>query len=192
MKVYGLTGGIGSGKSIVARIFQVLGVPVYNADDRGKWLMQHDDRVREKIISLFGNAVIKADHSPNYAQIGNIVFNDPEKLEQLNRIIHPAVAEDFRHWILLNKAPLLIKEAAIIFETGSEKQLDGVIVVSAPDEVRIKRVMLRNNLSEEAVKLRMLRQWPAEKVNAQADYLIINDESKLVIPQVLEILDKLK
>jgi dephospho-CoA kinase len=187
MKVLGLTGGIGSGKSTIARIFQVLGIPVYNADDRAKWLMSNDFQIKQALRKLFGALSMDALSKPDYKFIGEQAFSDPEKLRQLNQLIHPAVADDFIKWRKSRTEVLLVKEAAILFETGSNQLLDGVIVVCAPEKMRIQRVMQRNGLSEEAVKLRMSKQWPEEKLLALADFQIVNDESMLVIPQVISI-----
>lgn len=187
MKVFGITGGIGSGKSTIARVFSILGVPVYSADDRAKELM-YKPHVLEKIKQIFGQQAITSEGKPNFSYMGEQAFTRPTLLEQLNQLVHPLVGADFKVWAQSRKEPLLLKEAAIIFETGTHLLLDGVIVVSAPEELRIIRVMQRNGFSREQVKARMERQWPEEQLLSKADFIVHNDESQLVIPQILSII----
>lgn len=138
----GLTGGIGSGKSTVAKIFEVLGVPVYYADDRGKWLLAHNDSLKAQVMETFGSESYFEDGSLNRVFLAKEVFPDPDKLEKLNQMVHPEVAEDFTNWIALNNTQsFLIKEAALLFETESYKSLDHVICVMAPKSVRLQRVL---------------------------------------------------
>jgi len=187
MKVFGITGGIGSGKSTIARVFSILGVPVYSADDRAKELMCKP-HVLEKIKQIFTQQAITSEGKPNFSYMGEQAFTRPTLLEQLNQLVHPLVGADFKVWAQSRKEPLLLKEAAIIFETGTHLLLDGVIVVSAPEELRIIRVMQRNGFSREQVKARMERQWPEEQLLSKADFIVHNDESQLVIPQILSII----
>ncbi len=185
-KKVGLTGGMGSGKSIVARIFETLGIPVFNADTIAKKLMEEDPVVQQKIVQLFGE---DAYHNGklNRAFLAGIVFHDKKRLTQLNNIVHPATIAAAGVWMNLQTAPYMIKEAALIFEAGAEKNLDLVIGVSAPRVLRIKRVMERDLVSKEQAESRMKNQMDeTDKMNL-CDHVIINDEKHLIIPQVLKI-----
>lgn len=185
-KKVGLTGGMGSGKSIVAKIFETIGIPVFNADTIAKKLMQEDIELKQKITHLFG-ADTYLDGKLNRAFLAGIVFNDKEKLTLLNSVVHPATLAAARDWMNQQTAPYMVKEAALIFEAGAEKQLDLVIGVSAPKDMRIKRVMERDAICKEQAEARMQNQMDdTEKMNL-CDYVIINDEKHLIIPQVLRI-----
>ena len=182
----GITGGIGSGKSTVAKIFEVLGIPVYYADDAAKRLMIEDALLKEKIEQAFGkdtydNGIL------NRAKLSSLVFNNPEKLVLLNSIVHPAIIADADKWMQEQITPYVLKEAALIFESGSNKMLDKVIGVFTPIELRIQRVMQRDNISEEAVKTRISKQMNEAEKMRLCDYVITNDERELLIPQVLKI-----
>ena len=182
----GITGGIGSGKTTVAKIFEVLGIPVYYADDAAKRLMIEDIVLKEKIEQAFGkdtydNGIL------NRAKLSSLVFNNPEKLALLNSIVHPATIADADKWMQQQTTPYVLKEAALIFESGSNKMLDKVIGVFTSAEQRIQRVMQRDNISEEAVKTRMNKQMNENEKMRLCDYVINNDENELVIPQVLKI-----
>jgi len=188
--IIGLTGGIGSGKSTVAEIFNTLKIPVFNSDFEAKQLYSHPE-IKQQIIKLFGN-VYNEQNQLDKKALANIVFNDDEKLQQLNNIIHPAVKKLFETWVNKNnQAPILIKEAAILIESGAAKQVDKIIVVTAPKKERIKRVMQRDNISEKEVIVRMRKQLPEEKLITHADFIIKNDNQHLVIPQILDIVKKL-
>jgi dephospho-CoA kinase len=187
MKRIGLTGGIGSGKTTVARIFKLLDIPVYNSDEQARILTDSDPDIQAVILKQFGADVFTPDGKLNRAALANIVFNNPVALQSLNAIIHPAVAQDFEKWCSLQNAAFIIKEAAIIFEHQLEKHLDGVIVVEAPDVLRIQRVMKRNSITEAEVRARMQQQFPQENLVRMADWVIHNDEKQLLIPQVLHI-----
>lgn len=171
--VVGLTGGIGSGKSTVARLFKELGVPVYMADEEARRLMEENGMIREKIIQCFGPLAYH-DGTPNRKFLASVVFNDPEKLQQLSAIIHPAVHRDFTAWYQLQKAPYVLKEAAILFETGSYRQCDRIITVTAPLRVRIKRVMERDGVTKEMVLARMSHQWNDKKKITHSHFVIKN------------------
>jgi dephospho-CoA kinase len=186
MKKIGLTGGIGSGKSTIAEVFKVLNIPVYNSDERAKALMNENPLLMEEISKIFG-AHIYQNGELNRAELGAIVFKNPELLQQLNAVVHPVVGDDFNAWCNNQQSKYVIKEAAIIFETGINKMLDGVIAVIAPDELRIKRVLKRPGMAEELIKDRMSRQLAAETLLDKANWLINNDETVLVIPQVLKV-----
>ncbi len=188
----GITGGIGSGKSTVCRIFETLGIPVYDADSRAKALMTQHEPVRQKIISLFGEQAYLPDGSLHRALIAGRVFQDPDLLRQLNAIVHPAVAADGEQWHLDQKGvSYTLKEAALLFESGSYRLLDYTILVYAPAEVRLQRVMERDQVNREAVQARMNKQMPDEQRFLLADFVITNNERESLIRQVLEIHQKL-
>jgi dephospho-CoA kinase len=182
----GITGGIGSGKSTVSKIFEVLGVPVYYADDASKRLMNEDEELKEKLRSVFGEGVY-VDGKLNRQYLSSIVFNDPLKLALLNSIVHPATIKDAEDWMLQQTAPYAIKEAALIFESGSQEYLDKVIGVYAPAAVRIHRVMQRDNVTKEEVLGRMSKQIDEDIKMRLCDYVIKNDEQELLIPQVIKL-----
>lgn len=175
----GITGGIGSGKTTVCRMFEALGVPVYYADDRAKWLMREDKELVAALRAVFGSQVYLENGEINRSHLSQLVFNDKTKLAKLNNLVHPAVFRDAEDWQQEQAAQgqaYSLKEAALLFETGSNKQLDKIIVVTAPEALRIQRVMQRDNLEEEQVLARMRNQMPQEEKEAKADFLIHNIE----------------
>jgi dephospho-CoA kinase len=182
----GLTGGIGSGKSTVARIFSVLGIPVYDADTASKKLMSENEELKKKIIENFGEESY-TNGNLNRKYLSEQVFSDPEKTLLLNSIVHPATIKDAEQWMKRQDAPYLIKEAALIFESGSNKFLDKVIGVSSPALLRIERTMKRNNITSEQVKARIALQMDEEEKMRLCDYVIVNDEKEMLIPQVLSL-----
>lgn len=186
----GLTGGIGSGKTTVAKIFELLGIPVYYADDAAKRLMNEDEDLKQKISDSFGNEAY-TNGVLDRKYLAAVVFNDPAKLEQLNKLVHPATLRDARSWMLRQNSPYSIKEAALIFESGAHEMLDHVIGVSAPAPLRIQRTMHRDNSSREAVMARMDKQLDEEMKMRLCDFIITNDEKQLLIPQVLALHEKL-
>ncbi len=187
MKKIGLTGNIGSGKSIVAEIFKIIGVNVYQADENARRLLFESPQ-RDKVIQCFGDEVMDGKGFLSRDKLAGIVFPDPNKLEKLNEIIHPAVMNDFQQWLQHHAVEkYILHEAAILFETGFNLFFDKVICVYAPSYMRIQRVIQRDGASREEVMVRMQRQWPDEKKNALADFLIRNDETQLLIPRVLHI-----
>lgn len=186
----GLTGGIGSGKSIVARMFEALGIPVYYADQETKNLYLHDHDLKKSLIKNFGPETYNDDIF-NAPYLRQIVFSDPEKLELLNSLVHPATIKDAAIWFSNQTTPYVIKEAALIFESGSQRDLDVVIGVTAPVELRISRVMKRDNLTREEVLSRIQLQIEERIKLKLCDYLIINDECKPLLPQVLALHEKL-
>ena len=190
MFIAGITGGIGSGKSIVAEMFRVLGVPVYDADRAAKRLMQEDEELKKQIINLFGESSY-INRKLNTAYLSSVVFENPDELDKLNKIIHPATIEDAKKWFSQQHAPYVVKEAALLFESGSVKDLDFVIGVFAPQTLRIKRVMNRNNMTAEDVKNRMKKQIDEQIKMRLCDAVINNDDTQLVIPQVLTLHEKL-
>lgn len=185
----GLTGGIGSGKSTVARIFSVLGIPVYDSDSASKRLMTADEGLKKKIIENFGEASY-TNGILNRKYLSEKAFSDPEKAELLNSIVHPATIKDAEKWMKKQQAPYIIKEAALIFESGSNKVLDKVIGVSSPISLRIERTMKRSNITSEQVKMRMDLQMNEEQKMGLCDYVLINDEQQMLIPQVLALHEK--
>lgn len=186
MKIVGLTGGIGSGKTTIANFFKELGVPVYIADVKAKRLMTANTKLRQKITALFGKETYR-DGELNREYLAGLVFNNPEKLEALNNLVHPAVAEDFRRWVSTQQAPYVIKESALLFETGDYKNCDVTILVKAPLEERIKRVMQRDDVSKESVMGRISHQWPDEKKQLLSDYTIENTDISLTKKTVVNI-----
>jgi dephospho-CoA kinase len=190
-KIIGLTGGIGSGKTTVSNFFQELGVPVYIADDHAKSVMQLPEIILE-IKTVFGESVFE-NGTLNRKKIAEIVFNDPEKLKQLNGIIHPAVRKDFDNWILNHKKnKFILYEAAILFESGRYNVCNVVITVTAPIETRIERVIKRDNTSRELVLQRINAQWTDEQRIAKSDFVIENtnfENLKIEVVKILKILN---
>lgn len=187
----GLTGGIGAGKTLVANIFELLRVPVFNADTEAKAILGNDENVRARVIEVFGPEAYSGSE-PNRKFLARRVFSNDEMREKLNAIIHPAVGEAFKQWAEDHSdKPYVLKEAAIIFETGGESKLDGVVLVTAPEMVRIERVMNRDKVSENQVRDRMAAQWSDEEKLKNSDYHIVNDGKTAIIPQVLTLNDAL-
>jgi dephospho-CoA kinase len=187
-KLVGITGGIGSGKSTVAKIFSILGIPVYYADDRAKWLMANDLELKNKIRVAFGPESYLEDGSINRAFLASQVFSDEEKVKTINALVHPAVKMDFEAWVNQQKTPYILKEAALIFETESYRDLDKTINVSAPLKIRVTRILLRDShRTMEQIHDIIDKQLPDEKKNNLADFVIKNSDNKLLIPQVLKI-----
>lgn len=172
--IVGLTGGIGSGKTTVANMFKALGVPVYIADKEAKKLMVNSTEIKSEVIALLGQASYNPDASLNRNFISEQVFNSPEKLEALNQIVHPRVGIHFKAWVKSQTGNYVIKEAAILFENDGYKKCDKTILVTAPEEVRVERVLQRDNSSREAVLARMNNQWPDSKKIPLADYHLQN------------------
>lgn len=185
MYIIGITGGIGSGKSTVARIFGLLGIPVYSADDAAKEIMVKDPLLVEQIREHFGPEAYLADGSLHRKYISNIVFNDKEQLAVLNSLVHPATIRDSEAWAARQQTPYVIKEAALMFETESFHYVDKVICVFAPEALRIHRVMKRDNVTRNDVIARMHKQIDDRIKMKLADYVVHNDEQQMVIPQVL-------
>ena len=187
MKRIGLTGNIGTGKSTIARIFEILGVQIYHADFQARQMLE-SSKIIEQIKFLFGKCVLSPEHKIDRKALAAIVFIDKEKLAALNNIIHPAIKEDFENWCLLQaKSDYILHEAAILFESGFDRFFDANILVTAPDELCIARVMARDSVTKEMVANRIRNQWPQEKKLELADYILVNDEISMAIPQVLAI-----
>lgn len=183
----GVTGGIGVGKTIVCRMFEVLGIPVYDADTRAKWVMHYDEALKRELQDAFGEETYTAEGHLNRTYLASIVFNNEERLNLLNGLVHPHVGIDFDKWAAANaNAPYVIKEAALMFESGSWRQLDEVIVVSAPLDIRLKRLLKRDSHRTEAdIKAIINKQLSEEEKIARAQHVIYNDDQQLLIPQVL-------
>jgi dephospho-CoA kinase len=186
----GLTGGIGSGKTTVARIFEVLGIPVYYADEAARKLMNEDPDLKQKIVGLFGAMAYK-EGKLDRSFLGGLVFSDPEKLAQLNAAVHPVTLKDAGRWMQRQKTPYAVKEAALIFEAGIRPTLDYVIGVTAPEPLRIKRVMQRDQISLENVMSRIRQQMNDTEKMSLCDFVVHNDEQQALLPQVLSIHEKL-
>ena len=185
----GITGGIGSGKSTVSKIFETLGVPVFDADAAAKKIMDEDELLKEKMKAAFGNEVY-VDGKLNRKYLADIVFNNNDQLAILNALVHPASIEAGLQWAAKQTAPYIIKEAALLFEAASGFNLDIVIGVYAPKALRIQRVMQRDNITREAVVARMDKQIDEELKMKLCDFVIVNDEQQLVMPQVLQLHEK--
>ncbi len=186
-KIIGLTGGIGSGKTTIAKHFASLGVPVYIADDEAKKLMDNPEIITE-LKSVFGDEIIENEKIDRKA-LAQIVFQNPKKLKKLNSIIHPAVKLHFENWLNSHKNhPIIIKEAAILFESGSYKDCDAIITVTSPLEERINRVMKRDNTSRESILHRINNQWTDEQRISKSDYVISNISVKEALKQAEGIL----
>jgi dephospho-CoA kinase len=186
----GLTGGIGSGKSTVAQIFEVLGIPVYYADIAAKRLMNEDPQLRSAITTIFGKPAY-AKNILDRKYISSIVFADPTKLALLNSIVHPATKKDAEAWMQQQTSLYAIHEAALIFEANVSERLDQVVGVSSPIELRIKRAMERDKVSSDEVLKRMEQQLDEDLKMSKCDFIVVNDEQQLLIPQVLDVHEKL-
>ena len=190
--IIGLTGGIGSGKTIVAKLFETMDCIIYNSDERAKELYFHQD-IKQQVITLLGKEAYINDIELNKSYIAEVIFSDKHKLQHLNAIIHPAVKQDFK--LVVSKYPvktLIIKETALLFEENIFKEVDISILVTAPIELKIERVMKRSNLSRTEVEKRMLAQWTDEQKIPLATYVITNDGKEALIPQVLAIIHQLR
>jgi dephospho-CoA kinase len=184
----GLTGGIGSGKTIIAKIFEVLNIPVYYADDAAKNLMNNNEELKTAIIKNFGKESYR-DGELDRKYLAGIVFSNKEKLDLLNSLTHPVTIQDAEQWMNRQTTPYIIKEAALLFESGAAERLDYVIGIYTPQHIRVKRVMDRDGLPAEDIMKRISRQIDEEMKMKLCDFVITNNEERLVIPQVLE-LDK--
>jgi len=190
--IVGLTGGIGSGKSTVAKLFEVLGVPVYNSDLRARE-MYYKPEVKEQVIALLGSTAYDTSGKLDPAHVSRVIFSDSAVLSKINSIIHPAVETDFKEYVARHADnKLILKESALLFETGLYKKLDKIILVTSPIALRIARIQLRDNIPEADVIKRISHQMPDEEKAPISDFVIVNDETTGLIPQVIEIFEKLK
>tara|TARA_R110000868_G_scaffold67368_1_gene200074 strand:- start:17109 stop:17693 length:585 start_codon:yes stop_codon:yes gene_type:complete len=186
MIIVGLTGGIGSGKTTVAKEFSLLGIPVYIADDEAKKLMKTSKVIKRKLVKLFGHQAYKEDKL-NKPYIADTIFNNKDLLEQMNAVIHPKVANHFKKWLLKQQAVYVIKEAAILFENGGYKECDLIITVTAPKELKIKRLLKRDNTNVTKIEAIMENQWHDDEKIKLSNYVINNIDLKSTKQQVLKI-----
>ena len=183
----GVTGGIGSGKSMVCQVFANLGIPVYNADVRAKQLMNENTGIKEQLISKFGSMIYKLGRLDR-ALLASIIFSDKESLEFVNHLVHPVVGQDSEKWFLLHQNEIYcVKEAALFFETGTNHEMDLMVTVFAPEELRYQRVMERDGITVDQVKIRMVNQLPEDEKMMKSDFVVRNDDKNSIIEQVINI-----
>nr|WP_320120103.1 dephospho-CoA kinase [uncultured Marinifilum sp.] len=183
----GLTGGIGTGKSIAAKVFKLLGIPVYVSDIEAKKLMNSNSLIREKLIAKFGAKVYTNNSILNRKYLANIIFNKPEALQEVNAIVHPVVRSNFEDWCKKkSNFPYVIQESAILFDTGLYKNFDKIICITADEDIRISRVMKRDGVSADLVNARIKNQIPEKEKIQKSDFVIYNN-SELLIPQIIKI-----
>ncbi len=188
----GITGGIGSGKSTACKIFRTLGIPVFEADNVARQIMNSDDEIRIQLNKLFGATVYLPDHTLNRKLLASIVFNNPSLLAQLNEIVHPVVKNAFDEWCETQESPYILHEAAILFESGFYKMMDKTITVVTDEEERIQRVTKRDGTTPEMVRQRIQNQWTDRQRMNLADFVINNNENELMIPQIIDIDKKIR
>jgi len=185
MKIVGITGNIGSGKTTACRVFEILGIPVFHADIEGRKILT-DPHIKEKIVNEFGSEMLNTDDEIDRKILARIVFENPDNLSKLNRIIHPEVHKQFQQWLVAKQDfSYVLYEAAILFESGHAEAMDRIITVTAPESIRIKRVMKRDSVSAEDVNKRSRQQWDESRKIEKSDFTIINDDEHLMIPQIL-------
>lgn len=184
----GITGGIGSGKSVVCKVFESLDIPVFRADDAARYLMQYDEVLKREIGALLGYDVYD-NGLLNRAKVSDIIFRQPAKLQQLNALVHPATIAYGKVWMEKQRSPYVIKEAAIFFETDSYKDMDIMVDVYAPQDIRIARTMLRSNITRDKVLEIMSKQMDEEEKMERCDHVIYNNDEVAIIPQVLQLHD---
>ncbi len=187
MKHLAITGNLGSGKTTVCKIFEILGIAVYYSDSRAKMLMYKSVELKNSIKSLLGKEAYHRNGRPNRAYIASKIFNDPTLLQSMNALVHPAVADDYLNWRNQQKSAFTLQESALTFEINADKRMDAVIVVHAPLEVLISRGMLRDGASRGSIEARLNKQMKQELKMERADYLINNDGQTALIPQVYAI-----
>lgn len=188
MMVVGITGGIGSGKSVISRIFRQLGIPVYDADASAKELYRRYPELLEKVKAEFGPDIVDAKGNIDRKRLAAIVFQDPERLKVLNRLVHPMVRKDFKDWVAGHRsAPYVLKEAAILFESGTHRDCDLVVTVVAPPELRLQRVRSRDQRTITEIRKVMEQQWSDDEKIKRSDFVVRNDEDDAVLPQVLHV-----
>ena len=190
MKIIGLTGGIGSGKSKILSVFSSYGIPCYESDRRAKWLMQEDAELKSQIKFLFGDQIYENDQL-NQRKLAKLVFAKKDKLEALNSLVHPRAKMDFKSFVNQLETPYIIKEAAILFETGGEKDCDATILVTAPEKLRVQRVLNREKTNSMDIKARINNQWSDEKKIPLADYIINNIDWDKTLKKIDKIHQKL-
>lgn len=189
-KIIGITGGIGSGKSIIGHILSTMGYPVYYSDQEAKWVMNNDPELQKELIAVFGEEAY-LNNELNRPFLAEKIFTSPELKEKINKIVHPRVRKSFSDFVANTNAPFVFNEAAILFETGGYKDFDATILVLADKETRIQRVMQRDNISREQVEARMNNQWSDEQKLKLANHVIYNNDGDLLVPQVNGVLEVL-
>jgi dephospho-CoA kinase len=182
----GLTGGIGSGKTLVSSVLKKIGVPVYDADSQARRIMNEDSRLRQGIVDLFGEEAY-LDGSLNRSYLAGRVFGNTQMLSRLNNLVHPAVRKDYNNWLSQQTTPYVVEEAAILFESGANRMMDMTILVYAPVDVRINRVMKRDGIGEDQVRERMKHQLDEEEKRRLSDRVITNDEHEMLLPQIIAV-----
>jgi dephospho-CoA kinase len=187
----GITGGIGSGKTLVCSVLEKLGVPVYYADQKAKRLMNSHPVLKKGIEELLGKEAY-SEGALDRRYVGSRVFGNRDLMEQLNSLVHPAVREDYRSWVTgWSEVPYVVEEAAILFESGASRNLDRTVLVYAPSELRIHRVMQRDGVAKEEVQRRMLHQMDEEEKRTLADEVIVNDDREMLLPQIISLHQKI-
>lgn len=191
MKVkVGITGGIGSGKTTVCTLLEVLGFPVYYSDTRANWLMDHDPALKQQIIAAFGELAY-INGNLNKPFLAEIIFNDPQKKQEINNLVHPVVRLDFEKWVNDQSETIVFQESALLFETGNYQQMDFAVLVCADEMTKIERVMKRNGISRNDVEMRMKSQLTDDQKMPLADFIIRNDANVPVIPQVFQFIQQI-
>jgi len=191
MIIIGLTGGIGSGKTTAAEVFKKLGIAVYNSDEEAKKLMNSDTTIINKLKMIFGYDIYDSNNLLNKKKLAGLIFNNKDKLNTVNSIVHPAVKNHFKEWVNKQNTPYVIKETAILFESGINKDVDKIITVTAPIQLRINRLMKRDTISKEEIMKRINNQFDDEYKINKSDFVIKNDEKELIIRQILLINEKI-
>jgi dephospho-CoA kinase len=186
-----VTGGIGSGKSVVCEVFEKIGIPVFYADKFAQKIMDSDNNIKEKLISYFGNDIFDSNEKLLRGKFAEIIFNNKTSLLIVNRIVHPAVRKVFEEWVKKQITPYVIEETAIVFESGQEYLFDKIISVTAPLELRIERVMKRDKTNRDKVLERLKNQYTDEKRIEKSDFIIVNDDKEMILPQIINIHSKL-
>lgn len=188
----GITGGIGSGKSTVCAVLVEMGYPVYNSDERAKAIMETSPEVREQLIAAFGQQTFH-NNQLNRTYLAQVIFNDPTKREQINAIVHPAVRTDFQQWASAQTSSIVFQESALLIETGGYRLLDFTVLVTAPEDLRVQRVLKRDVVvTETDVRARIKSQLSDEEKSKTAGFVIVNDERSLLVPQINALLNKLQ
>jgi len=188
----GITGGIGSGKSTVCRVFKILGIPVFEADKVARQLMNTNEFLKSGLIRLYGKGIYTRDGEVDRKKLAGIVFNSDFELSKVNKLVHPLVRENYLLWLEKQDSVYVIHEAAILFESGFYKMMDLTILVTAPVEQRIERILYRDNTNEKEIRERMAKQWPDEKKRELATFELVNDNSRLLIPEIIQMDKKIK
>ena len=191
MYIIGLTGGIGSGKTLVSKVFENLGIAVYNSDIEAKLLMNNNPEIINKFKMIFGFEIYDDNNRLNKKKLADLIFNDKNKLKTVNSIVHPAVKKHFTNWVQMQKSPYVIKETAILFESGTYKDVDKIITVTASLDLRINRLIGRDRLSKEAIIERVNNQLNEDYKIKNSDYVIYNDNKQLIVPLILRIHQKI-